>query len=153
MKGLMASEVHEGHPILMTELYESKLLEGVSVGKVVETLSCFLEEPKTEEPIPKTQPIDLLRDIATSMEIREPITDYWVEIVHEWLNQSNFVCEAYGIEQGNFVRAMLKLANVVREWVSMATIKQDTEMIEKMTGIEQKIVRDFVLPDSLYLRI
>jgi superfamily II RNA helicase len=153
MKGLMASEVHEGHPILMTELYESKLLEGVSVGKVVETLSCFLEEPKTEELIPKTQPIDLLRDIATSMEIREPITDYWVEIVHEWLNQSNFVCEAYGIEQGNFVRAMLKLANVVREWVSMATIKQDTEMIEKMTGIEQKIVRDFVLPDSLYLRI
>jgi len=41
----------------------------------------------------------------------------------------------------------------VREWVSIATIQQDTEMIEKMIGVEQKLVRGFVIPDSLYLRI
>jgi hypothetical protein len=48
---------------------------------------------------------------------------------------------------------MLKLANIVREWVAIATLSQDTEMIEKLIGMEQKIVRGFVVPDSLYLRI
>jgi superfamily II RNA helicase len=58
-----------------------------------------------------------------------------------------------GLEQGNFVRAMLKLSNIVDEWINLATISQDVEMIEKMKDVKEKIVRGFVIPDSLYLRI
>ena len=152
-KGMMASEVHEGHPLLMTELYERRLLEVKPAEVIVQTLSCFLEEPKTEEIIAPTPLVDTLRVVAEHMKIREPITDFWVHVVAEWLAGSDYVCEEFGIDHGNFVRAMLKLTNIVREWVCMATIKQDIDMIEKMNGIEQKIVRGFVLPDSLYLRI
>jgi hypothetical protein len=81
------------------------------------------------------------------------VTDYWHDVMGDWLEGNDFVCEKYGVEHGNFVRATLKLANIVREWVSIATIKQDTDMIEKLIGIEQKLVRGFVIPDSLYLRI
>ena len=81
------------------------------------------------------------------------VNDYWVEVVLDWLGGIDFVCERYGIEHGNFVRAMLKLANILREWVGMATLSQDTEMIEKLKDIESKLIRGFVIPDSLYLRI
>jgi len=152
-KGLMASEVHEGHPLLMVELYERHNWVNKPVSILVETLSCFLEPQNTEE-VPNSVLVEGLEMVAKDMEIYDVIlTSYWEDIVHDWLEGDDYVCEKYGVEHGNFVRAMLKLANIVREWVCMATLKQDTEMIEKMNGMDQKIVRGFVMPDSLYLRL
>jgi superfamily II RNA helicase len=151
-KGVLASEVHEGHPLLMAEIYSEKLLD---TNTLVQTLSCFLEEPKNEEIIPSVNNITQIEYIAK--QLLQPdeykLTHYWYEVIQQWLEGNDFVCEKYGIEHGNFSRAILKLANIVREWVSMATIKQDTDTIEKMIGIEQKLVRGFIIPDSLYLRI
>jgi superfamily II RNA helicase len=158
-KGVFASEVHEAHPLLLTELYTHKWLESESPNTIVKTLSCFLEEPTTDEHVPVTKHIDTLRKLGEQMEKSEilksdwKVTDYWHDVVGEWLDGNDFVCEKFGVEHGNFVRAMLKLANIVREWVSISTIDQNTTMIEKMIGIEQKLVRGFVIPDSLYLRI
>ena len=160
-KGELASIVHEGHPILMTELYTRKLLKDESADQIVAVLSCFLEPPHTEEIIPETTYVKMIRELkvapALSKLCDEPeywdVTDYWVEVVLDWLGGIDFVCERYGIEHGNFVRAMLKLANILREWVGMATLSQDTEMIEKLKDIESKLIRGFVVPDSLYLRI
>jgi len=143
----------------MTEMYLHKWIESESPNEIVKTLSCFLEEPRSDETIPKTNHIDRVRSHAVNMmksEIEKTkwdVTDYWHDVVGEWLEGNDFVCEKYGIEHGNFVRAMLKLANIVREWVNVSTINQDTEMVEKMNGMEQKLVRGFVMPDSLYLRI
>ena len=158
-KGVFASEVHEAHPLLLTELYTHKWLDSESPETIVKTLSCFLEEPTTDEHVPVTKHIDTLRKFGEQMEKSEilksdwKVTDYWHDVVGEWLEANDFVCEKFGVEHGNFVRAMLKLANIVREWVSISTLDQNTTMIEKMIGIEQKLVRGFVIPDSLYLRI
>jgi superfamily II RNA helicase len=81
------------------------------------------------------------------------LTSYWSEPVTEWIAGNDHVCGQYGIEDGNFVRAMLKLGNIIDEWVNMATISQDVEMIEKMIGARNKVVRGIVVPDSLYLRL
>ena len=151
-KGLMASEVHEGHPLLMVELYERYNWIDKSTTSLVEALSCFLEQQ--DGSVPNSPVVESLEIVAKNMKIYDVIlTSYWEDVVRDWLEGDDYVCEKYGIEHGNFVRAMLKLANIVREWVCMATIKQDTEMIEKLNGMEQKIVRGFVLPDSLYLRL
>jgi superfamily II RNA helicase len=158
-KGVLASEIHEAHPILMTELYTKEWIHSQPTNTIVKTLSCFLEQPTTEDIIPVTQHIDKIRKHGATMMKSEilqtnwEVTDYWHDVMGDWLEGNDFVCEKYGVEHGNFVRATLKLANIVREWVSIATIRQDTAMIEKMIGIEQKLVRGFVIPDSLYLRI
>lgn len=158
-KGIMASELHEAHPLLLTEAYTRKLLHTESANTIVKTLSCFLEDVNAEEFIPTTGLIQQIRTIGETMKKSEllksewELTDYWHQVVEEWLDGNDYVCEKFGVEHGNFVRAMLKLANIIREWVNIATIQQDTEMIEKMNGMEQKLVRSFVIPDSLYLRI
>jgi superfamily II RNA helicase len=161
-KGLLASEVHEGHPLLMSHAFVEKLLHDKSAEEIAVNLSVFLEDVRTEEYIQKlpfhTALCVCAKHIADAEIVKSDfsywsLTSYWAEAVREWIGGDDFVCELFGIEQGNFVRAMLKLSNIVEEWVAMATIMQDTEMVEKMTGIGQKIIRGAVIPDSLYLRI
>jgi superfamily II RNA helicase len=158
-KGVLASEVHEAHPILLTEIYTRKLLHNENANTILETLSCFLDDVQIDEPLLSTPCIEQIRSIANDLHTSElvkthwTLTDYWHAVVGDWLEGNNYVCEQYGVEHGNFVRAMLKLANILREWVNLATLQQDTAMIEKMNGMEQNLVRGFVIPDSLYLRI
>lgn len=161
-KGILASEIHEGHPLLMSELYTSKILETEDACTIAQILSCFLEKPNTEEYIPPSNITNKLRKYGSRMNAADEnlcdpeyweLTEYWMEVVDQWMNGNDYVCDVIGLEPGNFVRAMLKLANIIDEWVNMATIEQDVEMIEKMKDTKTQIVRGFVIPDSLYLRI
>ena len=160
--GVLASEIHEGHPILMSCAFATKLIHKKPAEEIVESLTVFLEDVETDELIPKTDFHKILEAYANQFSESEnlksdpsfwKLSSYWIEIVKEWLYGNDFVCEKFGIEQGNFVRAILKLSNIVEEWINMATIMQDVEMIEKMKDIKPRIIRGFVVPDSLYLRI
>jgi superfamily II RNA helicase len=161
-KGVLASEIHEGHPLLMSHAFTEKLLHNESPEHIVASLSTFLEDVRTDERILKTKFHETMSELVTTISWLEELksefsywqlTSYWYDVVLDWLDGDEFVCEKYGIEQGNFVRAMLKLSNIVDEWVSMATLTQDVEMVEKMVTIKNRIVRGFIVPDSLYLRI
>jgi superfamily II RNA helicase len=161
-KGILASEIHEGHPLLMSHAFVTQMLHKMSSRDIVKSLSVFLEDVKIDEVI---EPIDFhveMKKIAVQIAETEQLksddsywnlTSYWAEVVERWLNGDDLVCDQLGIEQGNFVRAMLKLSNIVEEWINMAIICQDVEMVEKMNEVTNLIVRGFVIPDSLYLRI
>jgi len=161
-KGILASEIHEAHPLLMSNAFHNKILHDKSAEEIVKCLSVFLEDVRTEETIEKCefhlQLNNYSREFSESEIIKSDpsywnLTSYWYDAVDAWLKGDDFVCERLGIEQGNFVRAMLKLSNIVDEWVNISTISQDVEMVEKMNNVKNLIVRSFVIPDSLYLRI
>ena len=160
--GVLASEIHEGHPILMSYAFANKILHDKSAKEILGCLSVFLEDVRTDDYIEKNDFHVLLEAYSSHFSEAEHIksdlsywnlTSYWVDAVHQWINGDDFVCEKLGIEQGNFVRAMLKLSNIVEEWTTLATLTQDVDMLEKMKDVKEKIVRGFVVPDSLYLRI
>jgi superfamily II RNA helicase len=158
-KGLLACGIHEGHPLLMSYIFVEKLIHDNPIEDLVCYLSMFLEEDEeTQESQDLKEMRDYAKEILTFETLKSPpeywkVSEYWFEPVYEWLSGNDGVCEKYGIEYGNFVRAMLKLSNIVDEWVNMATLTQDVEMIEKCKDIRSRIVRGFVIPDSLYLRI
>jgi len=83
------------------------------------------------------------------------VDPYWIDVAIRWVQGDNSyqICTDYGIYEGNFIRAMLKLSNLVEEWVTMATLTQDVEMLETLRDYRTLIVRDTVVPDSLYLRL
>jgi superfamily II RNA helicase len=158
--GVLASEVHEGHPILMSCAFATNLFLNKSADEIVESLSVFLEHVETDETIPKTDVHKTLELYAVKFSESEvlksdpkywELSSYWADAVKEWMSGNDYVCEQFGIEQGNFVRAILKLSNIVEEWINMATIMQDVEMVEKMKGAKDMLIRGFVVPDSLYL--
>jgi superfamily II RNA helicase len=159
-KGILASQIHEGHPLLMSEMFCNKWLHEKSVEEIVCELSMFIENPDKDNNY--TDRYEKVREYSNNIQSCETyqssleyweVNSYWYEPVLEWIQGDDYVCEKYGIEHGNFVRAMLKLANILEEWVNMATIVKDVEMIEKCKDVRNKIVRKFVIPDSLYLRI
>ena len=163
-KGLLATEIHEGHNLLMSHAYVEKLLHDKSADDIVVSLSVFLEDVLVDEPIEKISFHEKLKEIAQQIYYLEPeylkseysywtLTSYWAEVVWEWMQGNDFVCEQFGVDYGNFVRAILKLSNILEEWMNLATISQDVEMLEKLKDSSKKLLRGFVIPDSLYLRI
>jgi group I intron endonuclease len=80
---------------------------------------------------------------------------YWIDIAIRWIKgfPIGTICKDYNVYEGNFIRAMLKIANIVDEWATMATISGDLEQLELTKDLRQKIVRDVVIPESLYLRL
>lgn len=158
-KGVLASQIHEGHPLLMSHAFVEKWWHDKPIDELICYLSMFLEEPDEAEITKKSSQLRMYQEELVCSERLQStdsywkVTEYWFDIVYEWIQGDNYICEKTGVEYGNFVRAILKLSNIVDEWVNMATILQDVDMIEKCKDVRNKIVRSFVVPDSLYLRI
>jgi hypothetical protein len=57
----------------------------------------------------------------------------------------------YELFEGNFIRMLSKLVNVLEEWRALATLKTDTDMLNLLVDVEQKLRMNS--SDSLYLRL
>ena len=167
MKGVLATEVNEGHPILMTELYTQRLLHEVSGNELVAILACFVGDKSTKNPVSNGHPIiTQIEQMAESykaieMNLGYPLKDYWaistdlVEPICKWIQgeHASVICAEYELFEGNFIRSVMKLSNIVDEWLSMATYCQHVDQIDKIIDVRQYLIRDIIISDSLYLRL
>jgi len=55
--------------------------------------------------------------------------------------------------EGNLMKGLLKVANLVREWKAMATVRGDVDMLKTMDGVEGRLLHGIAVPESLYLRL
>lgn len=175
LKGILATEVNEGHQILMTELYTRELLHTLSGEEIVSVLGCFMEEKETEDS-PTIGELNVSRQVRSVLEqiknmsqeyqiledrVGYPVQDYWkistqmIEPMQRWIQGENasIICQEHGLFEGNFIRSVMKMSNMLDEVLAMATYCQHTEQIDKIMEVKQKIVRDIVISDSLYLHI
>jgi superfamily II RNA helicase len=175
LKGILATEVNEGHQILMTELYTRGLAHQLGGNDLVTILACFQEDKETEES-PSIYKIDIPEEVRSILltihkiamdfqkkeeEIGYPISDYWtistrmIEPMRRWIQGENasIICFEHDIFEGNFIRTVMKMGNMLDEWLAMATYCQHTEQIEKIMEVRQRMIRDIVISDSLYLHL
>ena len=187
-KGLLATEVNEGNPLLMTELYLSGLLSGLSGEEIVSVLAAFITEGTDEESAGFYSLSDLrspsdaahaalrfldektceLRKDSDSIGVFDDafwrLGLMWIDVASRWLTVpggeevdagglAGAICQEFGLYEGNFVRGVLKLANLLEEMVALATLDQNVEMLEKLLPLQGRLVRGLVIPDSLYLRV
>jgi antiviral helicase SKI2 len=175
LKGILATEVNEGHPLLMTELYVENTLHNLSGDELICVLAAFQERKDTEEQpsladlrvtSKVTGALRHIQKIAKDFEeiehrIGYPVEGYWttstvmVEPMSRWMEgeHASVICAEYNIFEGNFIRSVLKIANMLDEWLSMATYCQHTDQVEKITEVKTRLIRDVVVSDSLYLRL
>ena len=171
--GTMATEVNEGHPILMAQAYHQGLLKDLAAEEILTVLMGFSEESKRDAP--SVDSLDVPRPVIAALwsiyrvaeenqrleKARPPRDSYWelnttwVEPIWRWLGGATVqeLCTDYECYEGNLMRLLSKLGNLLEEWRSLATLAKDTEMLEKMRGLETKIMRDLAAGDSLYLRL
>jgi len=163
LKGILATEVNEGHPILMTELYTRGLLHSLSAHELVAALSCFLGDSRDSQP--QGLPVEAIaasyQALEESLGVTTSVKDYWaiatdmVEPLRRWMQgeHASVICAEYELFEGNFIRAVMKVANILDEWLAMATYCQHVEQVNKVMEVRQYLVRDVVMSDSLYLRL
>ena len=80
---------------------------------------------------------------------------FWIEPVSRWLSgeTASAVCAEFGIYEGNLYKALMSLNNMLNEVIAIATFCQHTDMIDKLKGCGEALLRDIAINDSLYLRI
>ena len=91
---------------------------------------------------------------ATKSETAWFLSLQWSELVYRWITEETHIavlCSEYNTFEGNVVRGILKLVNLLDEWLSMATYCNEASQIEKITALKPLLMRDIVIPNSLYL--
>jgi superfamily II RNA helicase len=177
--GVLATEVNEGNPLLMARLYEAALLKDATPDEIVGVLGSFIVErealDKTMHPRSLPEPVtDRVKDallridewctegiaIDTRYSVGSPeeywsLSTLWVQIGMEWFAGANAadLCSRYEMFAGNLMRGLLKLANLVNEWISLATYTADVDMLERLRDVPARLLRDIAVPESLYLRL
>jgi len=175
LRGTLATEVNEGHCILLPELFLSEKTRQLTAIELLQILAVFLEAEKDNRTAQASAPtpavntvLDELDTIAQrflaiedsiSTTLSPPdywsLNTYWVEPLTQWANGTELVkiCSDFGIFEGNFTRAVLKIANICDEWLSLALFCQVPAEVEKINALRPLLIRGAVQPDSLYLRI
>lgn len=166
-RGQMASEVHEAHPLLLTMAVEDRLFDKLTQDEILVALSVFLECPSgQEEPFldqvalsPGSQnSLVSLAYVAQQMfqeETRKSRPGYWdlhtfwIPATRDWING----VLPQEIQEGTFVRSMLKLCNIVDELTTLLTMQANVDVLDTLKDAKQRILRDIVRPESLYLRL
>ena len=175
--GILGSEINEGQPILMAKAFQEGLWKGMSREDFVCFLGAFLNEGKTEdEPNPASLSIskktmdalNFVDEIAFKCQKDEEpyqlkfakqglwdLHTSWIEPLQLWYQGQDVatICSSYGLYEGNFLRSVLKVANMVDEWISLATFTKTIELLQLLEGIKEILVRDIVRPESLYLQL
>lgn len=126
--GILAAEINEGDPLDMSRKYVDKTFHHLSLPELVCTLAMYVDRKKDEP-------------------LEDPLYD--------WLDEKDFgvICQTYDLDAGSFGKTILKVANIVEEWTTLATFCTDVEMLETLRGVKERLVRGIVIPDSLYLRL
>jgi superfamily II RNA helicase len=173
--GVMATEINEGHSVLMAQLYRSGLMELEAPDVILCCLAGFIAEGKPEQtPIGQ---LDVPKPVADALRFVEgqahegqaiearvggrtkegywTISTTWVEPVWRWLGGATLqeLCQDYETYEGNMIRIFMKVANLLEEWRSLAAYCEHAEMLEKLRGFEQVILRDVAVCTSLYISL
>lgn len=176
LKGVLATEVNESHSLLTAEVYQSGLLASASGEEILCVLASFINEKLDSDATVSVGQLDVpdtivgyvrqIESVAAKFAEMEracglPGDDHWalgvqwIEPVWRWLagESAQVICGEYGMYAGNLLRTVLRIANVADEWISLATYCEHTEMVERMTAVKERILRDIAVSDSLYLRL
>lgn len=177
--GVAATEINEANPLLLAKLYLSNSLNSASMPEIVGVLGAFIvdreSEEKTQHPNSLPSPITKkMKDVLMAIDgwgqtgvaidrqahIESPegywsLATLWVQIGMEWVEgaEAAHLASKYELYEGNLMKGLLKLTNIVNEWIAIATLKSDVDMLETMKDAQTALIRDIVQPESLYLRL
>ena len=129
LKGVLATEINEANPLIMSELFISKKFHSLSAEQIVIYLSCFLESNQDS-------PVSLIDTFGIW---DDSMTTEWMPVIEKWIHgeELSTICAEFDIFEGNLIRILLKLKNIIEEWINMAIYCQHVEQIKKMMEITQ----------------
>ena len=177
--GRCATEVNEGHLVLMPLLAASGVMDTVPAAEIPCVLAAFLREgggrEEEEAAAFDSQSNDLASETVAALHWCESaagdavnvertnkaigpndfweLSRHWVSIVAAWTSGLGVseIARDFGLFEGNVQRGLLRVANLLEEWSSIATLRTDLATLEKLNSLN--FLRSEIVVDSLYLRL
>ena len=171
LKGIITSEFNESNELLMTELIQKGVFKDINQIELLSILSIFCDDFDKENEyyiddlvvsdncklkFKKIKEIhnELLNFTDQySIQYDPGISLQFADIVWLWCNNKSFteIIKEYEIFEGNFIKNMQKIHNIVNELNTVAEILEDHDLLTKIQNIESLIIKDIVDAKSLYL--
>ncbi len=178
VKGVLASQIHEVNPIIMTEILTNNILEKITPQELIAILAVFLETRSiddsyekpdisriglSEHAVDKIYEILNLSDNYGDSEYNEfkldlgsqyQIFDTMIPFAFEWANGINFreLQHKMPIFEGNFIKDMIKINNILMELENASKMIEDIKLYQLSQEAQNLVIRDVVSIDSLYLK-
>jgi len=173
--GILATEINEAEPLLISKFYLTEKARKLEPKEVLAILSgCILEGKKKDEE-PSIEELSVPAIVKESLyeisemwhELRAMEREYksiesewkmgtfWIGPMWRWMEGDSVatICAEYGIYEGNLIRSVLKLQNMLDEWMSMAIFCEHTDVLDRFSTASELILREAVIQDSLYLHL
>jgi superfamily II RNA helicase len=173
-RGILASQIHECNGIIMTELIMQKLLSGLNPIELTTLLSMFVHERSKMDSLPKSHSYSYLLvskiekinkiiqrfvSVESSLGLKFHELGYWdicydfMEPIIKWINchtlQSALDCSE--IYEGNFIKGVLKISNLVKDMVSLCEMTGYLEILPVLDQINPLLIHGVTAITSLYV--
>jgi len=172
-KGVNATEINEGDALLLSQMYEDGGFVNLSQKEILIILSCFLDKEEKEFlNLDSTIISNSIKNILLTSEkyckkienterkysisFKEYRLNYeYLDILNDLFNGKSVgeVCFNYSIMEGNLIRFLLKLLNIVEELKNIAMLNNDVKLLEKLENVQSYEFYKIAIPESLYLHI
>lgn len=181
VKGRVACEISTGDELLLTELIFSAAFKDLAVEHINALLSCFVFQEKSGNSDDKkgngelrlkeelAGPWRIIQEAArriyqvsneSGLTIAANESEYLaqlrpelMEVVLAWSRGAPFakICKMTDVFEGSIIRAMRRLDELLRQLAQAAKSIGNAELESKFTGGMERIRRDIVFANSLYL--
>jgi superfamily II RNA helicase len=173
LQGVLATELNEADPLLISKFYMSKESKALSELDLLLVLSaCIVDGKEKSVPLGDVKVSQAVKDSLYSIdetwqEVCEVEIQHaakqsewklgtsWIDPMREWIEGTpvGSICETYGIYEGNLIRAVLKLHGLLEEWRSMALYSEHIDVLDRLRDTHTLLLRESVIQDSLYLHM
>jgi superfamily II RNA helicase len=160
-KGVIASNISECNPIFLTELICCDFFEKMSDIDIVKILTVFLNENEGDSCYSYDEKIT---DYVNEM--KDIIQDFWkddktylnwninlqyIDLIDLWINENVF--DNSEMHEGNFIRDMIRLNNIIQNISGLLAILEKNELRIRFEQLGKLIMKGFVSIDSLYIKL
>jgi len=177
IKGVIAGQINECNPLLFTEMIIQNMFDDLDSLEIVALLSIFIDDNHnndnnnnnyhsikcSEKVVQKIKQVNSICEQYINIEKQLDIDihhyGFWdiyydyVDVSYIWANNGSIddVFNCIDTYEGNFIRCMLKLNNIVHDLITLSHIAGNIQIIPKLEVIESSIIRGIVTVNSLYL--
>ena len=172
--GVLATELNESNALLISQFYLTDAAKKLSPMELLAVLASCIVDGKSDNSrsLSDTNVPDIVKhalfeindiwDKLRNIEGAEKsvvspwkMDITWIDPLWDWMKGDpvGTICSNYEIYEGNLIRSVLKLQNMLDEWRSMATFCEHTDVLDKFKDAHTLLLREAVIQDSLYLHM
>jgi superfamily II RNA helicase len=177
VKGVIAALINDCNGILLAEIIANGTLNKLNTVEIISLLSIFTNPPKNndeEKYISKHLNMEYNQIISIIESYNKlekdnkyivadnywSVTNMYIDLTYDWVTQNDpnelrgltlSHLQAIGEYEGNFVRNMLKIYNIICNIRTLCDILKYNELQQKLETVDSMILKDIVNVNSLYL--